>query len=235
MEQSAREILNNYENGNEPGTKENAEALMNLLAGGHKDWNGDKQIIDLGDGYGLLLNADHLGYIQAVYAQADYAVNASGASRNIIVNGENVKTCTQNLARWAGELRNQLMTILNAASLSEMDSAVQRSAALECGVLVAYDAAYRMADMPLLPVNPLDTPTPNFGSVTPTQTATPGLLISATPTKLLDDSPTDVPPQITNEPPPQPTNEPPPQPTNEPPPQPTRKPKPTPKPTKDKP
>jgi serine/threonine protein kinase len=256
MEQSAREMLNNYENGNEAGTKESAEALMNLLAGGHKDWNGDKQIIDPGDGYGLLLNADHLGYIQAVYAQADYAVNASGASRNIIVNGENVKTCTQNLARWAGELRNQLMTILNAASLSEMDSAVQRSAALadqilngidlnengtvdalaeECGVLVAYDAAYRMADMPLLPVNPLDTPTPNFGSVTPTQTATPGLLISATPTKLLDDSPTDVPPQITNEPPPQPTNEPPPQPTNEPPPQPTRKPKPTPKPTKDKP
>jgi hypothetical protein len=127
-------MLSDYENGNEAGTRENAEAIMNLLVGDlsrdHKDWNGDEQITDPGDGYGFLLNGDQLGYIRAVYSQADYAVNASGSSRNMIVNGENVKTCAENLARWAPDLRDQLLTILNSASLSEMDSAIFRSAAV---------------------------------------------------------------------------------------------------------
>ncbi|HEX2990635.1 MAG TPA: protein kinase, partial [Anaerolineales bacterium] len=128
MEQSARDMLSSFENGDDARTKENAEAILNILAGEHKDWNADQKITDPGDGYGLLLNGDQLGYIQAVYSHADYAVNASGASRNIIVNGESVKVCTENLARWAPELRGQLLAILNAESLADMDTAVQRSA-----------------------------------------------------------------------------------------------------------
>ena len=255
LEQAAREMLSSYENENEAETRRNAEAMLNLLVGDqsseYKDWNGDEQITDPGDGYGFLLNGDHLGYIQAVYSHADYAVNASGASRNIIVNGENTKLCIQNLARWAPELRDQLLTILNAASLSEMDAAIQRSvlladqilngidlnengtiepAAGECGVLTAYEATYRMADMPLLPVNPLDTPTANPGSATPSPTATPTLFVAASPTSRRDNSPTNPPPVVATNPPPDP-------PTDEPPPRPTKEPKPTqkPKPTKKKP
>jgi serine/threonine protein kinase len=249
LAQSARAMLDAYETANEEGTRKNAEAMVNLLAGDHKDHNGDGQITDPGDGYGLLLNGDQLGYIQAVYSQADYAVNASGASRNMIVNGENVKICTQNLARWAPELREQLLTIINAASLPEMDVAIQRSVALadqilngidfnesgtidpitqECGVLAAYEYTYHMADMPLLPVNPFETPTVAAGTGTPSQTATSAFFITATPTKGLDDSPTD-------ESPPQPTDEPPAKPTKKP--KPTDKPSPPndPKPTKSKP
>jgi len=247
-------MLRGYESGEETGTRKNAEAMLNLLvgdlSGDYKDWNGDEQITDPGDGYGLLLNGDHLGYIQAVYSHADYAVNASGASRNMIVNGETTKICTQNLARRAPELRDQLMTILNAATLSEMDSAVHRSVALadqmlngidlnengtvdsiaqECGVMAAYEATYRMADMPLLPVNPLDTPTAMTGLATPSQTATPARPITASPTSREDVSSTDVPTIIaTDEPPVAPTNPPPPQPTKKP--KPTAKPKPTKKP-----
>jgi hypothetical protein len=196
LEQSARAMLSDYENGNEAGTRENAEAIMNLLVGDlsrdHKDWNGDEQITDPGDGYGFLLNGDQLGYIRAVYSQADYAVNASGSSRNMIVNGENVKTCAENLARWAPDLRDQLLTILNSASLSEMDSAIQRSAALadqmlngidlnengtvepisnECGVLAAYErpTVWRYA---VAARQPLETPTTMAGMGTPSQTAT---------------------------------------------------------------
>lgn len=253
LEQTARDMLNNYESGNEASTRSSAEAMLNLLVGDqsqdYKDWNGDEQISDQGDGYGFLLNGDHLGYIQAVYSHADYAVNASGASRNIIVNGENAKLCTQNLARWAPELREQLLTILNAASLPDMGSAIQRAATLadqvlngidlnengtvesvsgECGVLAAYEATYRMADMPLLPVNPLDTPIPNPGLGTSSPTATTELSIIASPTRRGDVTPTNAPPDVATNPPPNP-------PTNEPPGQPTRAPRPTrqPKPTKE--
>jgi len=108
------------------------------------------------------------------------------------VNGENVKICAQNLAGWAPELRNQLSAILNASAPAEMDAEIRRAAELadqmlngidlnenarvepvagECGAIVTYEATYRMADMPLLPVNPLDTPTATSGTaVTPTAT-----------------------------------------------------------------
>ena len=252
LEQAAREMLGNFESNNEAGARKSAEEMLNLLVGDqsqdHKDWNGDEQITDPGDGYGLLLNGDRLGYIQAVYSHADYALNAAGSTRNIIVNGENVKICTQNLARWAPELREQLLTILNAASLSEMDSAIQRSASLadqilngidlnesgtveaiagECGVKDTYEATYRMSDMPLLPVNPIDTPTPIPGVPTSSPTATSSLLVVSTPTIGQHDNATNTPRVIATNPPPQPTN-PPNQPTKAP--KPTQKPKPTKKP-----
>ncbi len=251
LEQAARDMLSDYESGNEADTRKNAEAMLNLLVGDqsqeYQDWNGDKQLDDPGDGYGFLLNGDHLGYIQAVYSHADYAVNASGASRNMIVNGENAKLCTQNLARWAPELRDQLLTILEAESLSDMGATIQRSTALaeqlltgidlnkngtieqaagECGVLAVYEATYRMADMPLLPINPLDTPTTSAGLATPSPTATYSLSVFASPTMGQEDEPsTDQPP--TAEPPVVSTNPPPNPPTHGPPPRPTREPRPT--------
>jgi hypothetical protein len=231
--------------------------MLNLLVGDqsqeYKDWNGDEHLDDPGDGYGLLLNGNHLGYIQAVYSQADYAVNASGASRNMIVNGESAKLCTQNLARWAPELRDHLLTLLDAESLSDMRTTIQRSAALaeqllngidlnengmieqatgECGVLAVYEATYRMADMPLLPVNPLDTPTISPGLLTPSPTATYSSSVFASPTKEQEDEPstyqpsTDEPPVVSTNPPPNPpTHGPPPRPTREP--RPTKEPRPT--------
>jgi hypothetical protein len=225
LEVAANEMLNAFETGDEATAKEKAESMLNLLAGDqnqdlHKDWNGDGQITDPGDGYGLLLNGDHLGYIQAVYSHADYAVNAAGTSRNMIVDGESVKTCAQNLARWAPELRDHLVSILNAPTLSEMDAEIQRSLELadqilngidlnenagvepiagECGVLVAYQATYQMADMPLLPVNPFETPTAMSEALTPFQTVTSVAPNSITPTKKPGDS-------VSTQPPSQPTN-----------------------------
>ncbi len=250
LEKAASEMLSNYESGNEAGARKSAEAMLNILVGdqnqdNHKDWNGDKQITDPGDGYGFLLNGDQLGYIRAVFSHADYAVNAFGASRNIIVNGENAGICTQNLATWAPQLRDELLSILNAAALSEMDTAIQRSAELagqilngidinengsveaiagECGVLGAYEAIYRMADMPLLPVNPLDTPTATAGPGTPS--ATPARTLVSSPTPRENGPSTNVPTSVATNPPPNPpTNGPPPHPTREP--RPTREPKPT--------
>ena len=184
LDQAAKDMLSAYENEDSASTQENAEAIMNLLVGSqsqqHKDWNGDGLITDPGDGYGLLLNADNLGYVQAVYSHADYVSNSVSASQNMIANGERVKICAQNLAQWASQLQERSLTILKSDSSSSLDGPIRDSVALadkllngidennngnidpisgECGVLSAYEYAYHMADMPLLPINSLDTPT----------------------------------------------------------------------------
>jgi len=148
-------------------------------------------------------------------------------------------------------LRQHISTILNTAALSEMDQGIQRSAELanqmlngvdkhengeiepatdDCGVLVAYESTYHMADMPLLPVTGIPLQTSSAISETATsQTATPSSPFIVTPTKQLNPNPVPATVAPTNQPP-APTN-------NEP--RPTKKPKPTekpnPQPTKKKP
>jgi len=198
IDRVAQNMVSAYENENKAGVQKNAEAILNLLVGNqsqqHKDWDGDGQLTDPGDGYGFLINADNLGYIQAIYSHADYAANSPGASQNMILNGGNVKVCAQNLALWAAQLKDNVLAILTSDSF-ELDQPIQDSAALvdqmlngidedndgiiesmagECGVLTSYEDAYRMVDMPLLPVNPLDTPTPtatSTGFIQPTKTS----------------------------------------------------------------
>ena len=242
IDKTAKEMLSAYENGNETGIQENAEAIMNLLVGSqsqqHKDWNGDGLITDPGDSYGLLINADNLGYVQAIYSHADYVANSPGASPNMIVNGENVKICAQNLAQWASQLRDHILTILTSDS-SDLRQPIRDSAALanqmlngvdqdndgqieaianECGVQTSYEYSYRMADMPLLPVNLIDTPTP---------TPTFSILIAPTRTPIRQPGATSPNITVPNTSPPNtpvPPNPPNPQPTQKPP-KPTKTPK----------
>ena len=242
IDEASREMLGAYENGDNTSTKGSAEAILNLLVGAesqeHKDWNQDGLTTDPGDGYGFLLNGDNLGYIQAVYSHADYAVNSPGASQNMIVNGESVKTCAQNLAGWASQLQDRVSTIITSDTSADLDGPIHDSVALagkilngldednngkidpvsgECGMLTAYEHAYRMADMPLLPVSPFDTPTP---------TATSSTFIRPTSTSVSAPNISQNTPQSTQAPPPgnnpNPNN---PKPTKKPP-RPTRNPKP---------
>src|SRR6185295_2968532 len=90
----------------------------------YKDWNEDAHITDPGDGYGLLLNGENLGYVQAIYAQADYAANSPGVSQNMIVHGDEVKTCAENLALWIPGLRELSEKILTASSLKDMEISI---------------------------------------------------------------------------------------------------------------
>ena len=252
LNEAGLEMVSDYEVGNESGIRETAESIMNLLVGDqspdHKDWNGDGQETDLGDGYGIFLNSNNLGYIQAVYSYADYAVNSPGASQNMIVNGNTVKTCSENFAQWAPELRDHVSTILKAEGIAQMEQRVRRSAELteqilngvdkdedgeiqpvagECGVLAAYGSVYQMAELTLLPVtaNALDTPIAISETFSPTQTATPSSIFAVTATKRQGENPSQPTVVATNVPA---TNEPPPPVDNNP--KPTKQPKPTDKP-----
>ena len=149
-----------------------------------------REITDPGDGYGFLLNGNNLGYIQAVYAQADYAVNSTDSSQDMRVYGEDLKTCAENLAVWAPILQQNILTILTSTSATQVDGSISEVVKLanqmlngvdlnengeieaiagEGGVKTAYQRAYSMADMPVLPVSGPSTQT----ALSPTFTSTP--------------------------------------------------------------
>ena len=73
--------------------------MLNLIVGSqsedHKDWNGDGDIEDPGDGYGLLLNGSNLGYIQGSYTHADLALTSPDATENMLTHGEHDTSCRE--------------------------------------------------------------------------------------------------------------------------------------------
>ena len=184
MDQSVQAMAVAYQQSDLKRMRTEAEALLNLLAGtespDHKDWNQDGTISDDSDGYGLILNADQLGYIQALYSRADYTVNSPGISQTMSENGSNLKVCAQNLANLASQLQNELVAVVNASDTNTLATPIQNVSSLvdhflsgrdinnnqviealtgECGVQQIYEYAYRMVDMPLLPANGTQTPT----------------------------------------------------------------------------
>jgi eukaryotic-like serine/threonine-protein kinase len=177
-------MLSALEAGNEPDLLLQAENMLNLIVGSksedHKDWNGDGTVDDAGDGYGLLLNGDNLGYIQGSYTHADLALTSSDATQNMLTHGEHVKICTENLGDWTAQLRTQLIDIVENPANPDREGLVRQAVALakqiregvdkdgnervepiagEGGALTAYEHAYYMADMLVLPAaNPTPVP-----------------------------------------------------------------------------
>jgi tRNA A-37 threonylcarbamoyl transferase component Bud32 len=175
VDDSAQRMLAAYQAGDQAATRLEAESILNLLVGGqsddHKDWDGDGQVADPGDGYGLLLNGDNSGYIQATYSHADFAVTAEDATANMKVHGEHVKICAQNLEQWTPQLRDLMKQILAAPAGSDAGQFVRPAVALadnmlkgtdlngdekiepipgEGGAQTAYQHAFYMADMTIV-------------------------------------------------------------------------------------
>jgi serine/threonine protein kinase len=198
IDELAKEMQKAAENGSKNQARLNAEAILNIVVGdqspSHKDWNADGQVDDPGDGYGLLLNGRNLGYLQAVYTEADSAVKSPGASQQMITYGEGLMTSVQNLALWTEQLRGLLTEILDAPPEMDISQKVIEAAALtdkmlngidldedgviepvngEAGVQVAFEQAYHMADMPLVGVGILNlgTGTPSFTLATATKSS----------------------------------------------------------------
>lgn len=178
LTQSATELLASFQAGNEPDVLLQAESMLNLIVGSksadHKDWNGDGTISDPGDGYGLLQNEDNLGYIQGTFTHADLAVTSPDATDNMLIHGDHVKASADNVSNWTAVLRTQLMALLQNPSSSDREAKIRQAVATanqirmgldvngnesiepipgEGGALTAYEHAYYMADMEILPVS----------------------------------------------------------------------------------
>jgi hypothetical protein len=177
-------MLAAFETGNDTEMLLQAERMLNLIVGNkstdYRDWNVNGVVDDPGDGYGLLLNQDQLGYIQGTIAHADLALTSPDATPNMLTHGEHVKTSALNVGDWTAQLRTQLITILENPTTPERESLVRQAVAManqirtgqdvngnekvepiagEGGALTAYEHSYYMADMLILsPEN--STPTP---------------------------------------------------------------------------
>ncbi|HSA99824.1 MAG TPA: protein kinase, partial [Anaerolineales bacterium] len=194
----AQEMQSASDSGDQKTVRQKAETALNILVGSksadYKDWNGDGKT-DPSKSYGLLLNGSEYGYIQAVQLEADYLItNTPGTPEYayLIANGRVVKTCAQNMAQWAPDLRTLLLAILNTTSEASTSQSIRDLVTLtdqmlngidldksgkvdavsgECGAATAYESAYRMADMLILPAGLSDQLTEQGNLFTPASTS----------------------------------------------------------------
>jgi serine/threonine protein kinase len=179
------QMLTAFESGNEAEMLLQAERMLNLIVGkqsvpDYKDWNLNGVVDDPGDGYGLLFNGEQLGYIQGTHAHADLALTSPDATANMLTHGGHVKLCAENVSNWTGQLRGQLIAILENPSNPDREALIRQVVALtnqirtgldvngneniepitgEGGAVTAYEHSYYMADMLILPTEN-QTPTP---------------------------------------------------------------------------
>jgi serine/threonine protein kinase len=179
------QMLAAFETGNEAELLLHAERMLNMIVGNkslpdYKDWNGNGAIDDPGDGYGLLLNGEQLGYIQGTFSHADLAITSPDATQNMLTHGEHVKVSALNMSDWTAQLRTQLIAIFENPASPEREALIRQAVAManqirigvdvngneniepiagEGGAVTAYEHSYYMADMLIFPaVN--QTPTP---------------------------------------------------------------------------
>jgi len=175
--QSADAMLAAFDAGDEVTVRVNAETIINLIAGNQEastygDWDGDGVVSDIGDGYGLLLNGDQAGYIFGTISHAGYAASAGDSTPDIRLHADHVIVSMQNVELWAPELRDTASRIAQAPFDENMRAEISAAVALanqiisgldidgnelvdpipgEGSVLTAYQHAYYLADMLILP------------------------------------------------------------------------------------
>jgi len=176
LNQTAEAMLAAYESGDQGAIRSNAEAIVNLVVGSqdasHVDWDSNGTVNDPGDGYGLLVNGEQTGYVGGVHHHSSYSADAEDSSPNIRLHNGHVEVSIHNIEEWAIELRDTTKRILQAPEGANIEADVRTAVTLanqilngldidgnesidpipgEGGALTAYQHAYYMADMPILP------------------------------------------------------------------------------------
>ena len=177
IKNSTDAMLDASKAGNTENVRANAEAIINLIVGKqdstlYKDWDGNGQINDPGDGYGLLLNGDQAGYVGGVVDHAKLAADSPDSTAEIRMHSGHVIICAQNVETWSTQLRDIAIRIVEAKPGQNEEADIHSAAALanemlngidingneiidpipgEGGALTAYQHADYMSDMPILP------------------------------------------------------------------------------------
>jgi serine/threonine protein kinase len=174
---SARTMLTFFEARDKANVRLQAERMLSVIVGNqsadYKDWNNDGDVDDPGDGFGLLLNGENIGYIQGTFTHADLSTTSPDANQNMLIHGEHVKVSATNIGEWTPQLRDLLIAIVETSfDSAEMERLIRQVVALanqiqngidingnesvepipgEGGARTAYEHAYYMADILVFP------------------------------------------------------------------------------------
>ncbi len=172
--------------------KKNEEIINQLVGNANTnrylDWNKDGTINNPNDdGFGLLQNGDpgytDQGYIAQTISHAKFAAQSTDATENIKKQSANVVLCLENMKGWSEQLLEKALQLQEMPFGSDMAPLIAEMTKLsdqiisgtdsnnngliepiigEGGATTAYEYAYYMAEMPLLPGAhriPLPSPT----------------------------------------------------------------------------
>lgn len=185
VDTSVQELDEAFDAGDEAVLRLKNEEIINQIVGSqhpelYKDWNGDGEINDPNDGYGLLPNGTEQGYIPQTTQHANLAAEATDATPNIVQNSESLKICIQNMDEASKQILELALKLNNMAFGSGMEATITdmliaserllygedandngriEPVTGEGGADTAYVYAYTLADMPILP-GPKRTPPP---------------------------------------------------------------------------
>jgi serine/threonine protein kinase len=181
LDTNTGELADAFSKGDEGTTRLKIEEIINQIVGDadkgqYKDWNKDGKVSDPTDGFGLLHNeeAGHTdqGYIWLTISHAKFAAQAADATSNIKLYGANVVTCGENMTGWSEQLLDKALKLQEMPFGPEMEPLIREMTALathiisgvdsnengiiepitgEGGADTAYEQAYYMAEMPILP------------------------------------------------------------------------------------
>jgi hypothetical protein len=176
LNQTAETMFAAYEANQPKDIRSNAEAIINLIVGNqdssYVDWDTDGTINDPGDGYGLLVNGDQTGYVGGTHHHSSYSAEAVDSIPNIRLHNEHVEISIHNIEEWAIQLRDTTKRIVQAPEGANIDADMRNAVTLanqilngldingneviepiagEGGAITAYQHAYYLADMPIMP------------------------------------------------------------------------------------
>jgi hypothetical protein len=165
-----------FESGDESTVRKRTEEVINQIVGAssdlYLDHDGNGKIDNTTDGFGSIQNGDSPGYPQATLLQITQAVDAADSTPNIRTNGENMQICIQNMEGRLEQILELALQLKDTPFGPEMEPIIAELESLgdmlvrgadadqdglveplpeECGADSAYEFAYNMADMPLLP------------------------------------------------------------------------------------
>ncbi|MBV6396355.1 MAG: Serine/threonine-protein kinase PknD [Anaerolineales bacterium] len=175
LDEQANLMLDAFDANDRAAAQKHAEAITNLIVGSQSpdygDLDGDGEVTDPGDGYGLLLNGENPGYTEGVESHTLYAMQGGDASESVILHGGHVVASITNVEGWLVQLRDLSLAILKKPSDTELRGLIVQAVGLadqivtgvdldgderiepilgEGGVTTAYQHAYYMADMDIL-------------------------------------------------------------------------------------
>jgi hypothetical protein len=140
---TAQDLLTAQQAGQLAEARQNAEALVNIIEGKNGqdfgDVDGDGTVTNPGDGFGLLLNGESIGYIQGTLEHAKLGAQTADATAHIQLHADHVMICAQNLDEWAAELRDLSLKIAQSDSVEAMEGNARQAAALSDRLLHGQD------------------------------------------------------------------------------------------------